>query len=136
LPDAQKLARPPRFTGETVLVEPAREEPVGLARIAREEPLQILGGDVAREVAGPRVEPVRAGSRLGSSGHKVRSSQSLVRRLRTRRGRTADPRASASLSRSCAHAPCHARRWGRRCPAQTPRARTACLTGASLWIPR
>ena len=43
LPDAQELAPPPRLARQLILVEPAREEPVGLGRVVREQPLQIFG---------------------------------------------------------------------------------------------
>src|SRR6185436_2168604 len=59
LADAQHLAPPPRLASEPLLVEAAREEAVGVARVVSEQPLQIFSRDIAREVASPGVEPVR-----------------------------------------------------------------------------
>ena len=44
LAHAQQLARAATAAAaRAVVVEPAREEPVGVARVVREQPLQILG---------------------------------------------------------------------------------------------
>ena len=48
LADAFRKPLPPRQPGDGVLVEPAREEAIGIARVVREEPLQILRRQILR----------------------------------------------------------------------------------------
>ena len=63
LPEPQRDPPPPRQGRELLFVEPAREEVVRVARIVREEPLEILARQITRIGVKPLAGAVGRGGR-------------------------------------------------------------------------